>query len=90
MFVHSFGTAMDINASANGLYLNCDIDTLDPESISGCRVRIGGEWDPVERPRLTITADGPVVAAFEEHLGWKWGGATGPTVDIMHFSISGD
>lgn len=87
---HSFGTAIDINAGANGLYRGCDVVIVDAASLAGCVLGIGGPWDPTQRPRTTITPDGAIVAAFEEHLGWRWGGhADGPTRDLMHFSLSG-
>ena len=86
---HSFGTAIDINASQNGLYNNC------PEPVSGsasevasCKLGVGGKWDPQKRPDVSITKNGIVVKSFAPF--WKWGGEiSGNTKDIMHFSPDG-
>lgn len=87
---HSYGTAVDINAGANGLYRGCDVVSVDIPSIATCRLGIGGPWDRQARPRTSITAGGTVVTAFTQHLGWRWGGADGVTRDLMHFSLSGN
>ncbi len=85
---HSFGTAVDINAAHNGLYTQCDIQVADPQRIRRCKLRVGGPWDPVARPRLTVTATGSVFQAFAAF--WKWGGQIrGDIRDLMHFSIDG-
>lgn len=87
---HSYGTAIDINAGHNGLHARCKLKSTPKTAadIKRCQVRVGGAWDPEKRPKTTITADGPVHAAFTTF--WKWGGAIeGPIKDFMHFSITG-
>lgn len=85
---HSFGTAIDLNAFANGLHANCKIGKATAESVKGCKLRIGGAWDPKGRPRLTVTAESSPYRAFTPF--WKWGGEiAGDIKDFMHFSISG-
>lgn len=85
---HSFGTAIDLNAFANGLHANCKVGKATAESVKGCKLRIGGAWDPNGRPRLTVTAGSSPYRAFTPF--WKWGGEiAGDIKDFMHFSISG-
>ncbi|MDX9719905.1 MAG: M15 family metallopeptidase [Myxococcota bacterium] len=85
---HSFGTALDVNASSNGLYGNCDVDVLSEDSIEQCKLRMGGKWRPKKQPRVSIVKDGVVYKALTEF--WKWGGEIdGELKDIMHFSITG-
>jgi hypothetical protein len=87
---HSFGTAIDINADYNGLYGSCDVDEVTPESLAGCRRRVGGDWDPASHPRRTVVRGGVVYEAFTGELGWRWGGEIeGATRDMMHFSLTG-
>ncbi len=85
---HSFGAALDINASHNGLYGSCNVATVSREALAGCKLRVGGAWDPVKRPQTTITKDGGLYRAFRRF--WKWGGEiAGGTRDMMHFSVTG-
>lgn len=85
---HSFGTAIDLNAFANGLHANCKVAKATAESVKACKLRIGGAWDPTGRPRLTVTAGSSPYRAFTPF--WKWGGEiAGDIKDFMHFSISG-
>ncbi len=78
---HSFGSAIDVNRSRNGLYKNCF--TFSEK----CQLALGGKWDP-KRPG-TITKDSVVVKEFKA-INWKWGGEIkGRQKDFMHFSISG-
>jgi len=87
---HSFGTAIDINASHNGLYNRCDVTELTEEAIAGCRLGVGGAWRPSEEPRHSIVEGGIVYRAFVEGVGWRWGGEiSGRTRDLMHFSPTG-
>ncbi|NUN12195.1 MAG: M15 family metallopeptidase [Myxococcales bacterium] len=87
---HSFGTAVDINAEHNGLYVRCDVQVSTRSPIDGCKLKHGGTWDPVGRLSTTIVPDGVVVRAISEHLGWQWGGTLPGTMkDFMHFSITG-
>jgi hypothetical protein len=79
---HSYGTAIDINSSLNGLYENCFVFN------SSCRLLRGGEWRP-ERPG-TITPASIVVNEMSE-AQLKWGGELqGQQKDFMHFSPNGD
>jgi hypothetical protein len=88
---HSFGTAIDINAEHNGLYNDCNVGEVTPETISRCRLSVGGRWDPERRPRRSITRGGVVYRAFTEIAGWRWGGElTGSMRDLMHFSLTGE
>jgi hypothetical protein len=78
---HSFGIALDINASQNGLYNQCPV--FGPH----CRLLHGGPWRPDNQGALT--ADGPIVTALKG-MGLLWGGvAEGDTKDFMHLSPSG-
>ena len=85
---HSFGTAIDLNAFANGLHASCNVSQATPATVTRCKLRIGGAWDPEGRPRLTVTAASSPYRAFAPF--WKWGGEiSGDIKDFMHFSISG-
>ncbi len=85
---HSFGTAIDLNAFANGLHASCNVSQATPATVKRCKLRIGGAWDPEGRPRLTVTAASSPYRAFAPF--WKWGGEiSGDIKDFMHFSISG-
>ena len=78
---HSFGTAIDLNRSRNGLYSNCF------NFNAKCTLVLGGVWDPT-RPG-TITQDSIVVQQFKT-MDWHWGGQIkGRQKDFMHFSPSG-
>jgi hypothetical protein len=85
---HSYGTAIDINASFNGLYDRCDVLRVSPSTIRRCHLRLGGRWDPKVNPRETIIEGGAIHREFTKF--WRWGGAIrGATKDMMHFSITG-
>lgn len=85
---HSYGTAIDINASHNGLYTSCDVKRLTPGAIRKCRLQLGGRWNPLSNPRETIVEGGAIHREFTRF--WRWGGAIpGRTKDMMHFSITG-
>jgi hypothetical protein len=80
---HSFGTAIDINPNANGLYENCF------RWGTHCRLRRGGLWLPGENP-FSIPRDSPLIKAMAK-IGLKWGGRLfGQQKDFMHFSLYGN
>ena len=79
---HSFGLAVDINSSVNGLYDNCTEFSLR------CRLLRGGDWRPGAPG--AITPETPLHGAITA-MGWRWGGElVGRQKDFMHFSPSGD
>ena len=79
---HSFGTAIDVNSKANGLYDNCLVFG------SQCRLIRGGAWS-LANPS-SIQKGSAVYESFRE-IGWRWGGELeGRQKDFMHFSLSGD
>lgn len=79
---HSFGLAIDINSSVNGLYENC------AQFSPRCRLLRGGEWRPGAPG--AITPETPVYGAITA-MGWRWGGELpGRQKDFMHFSPMGD
>lgn len=85
---HSFGTAIDINSDSNGLYGNCTMAQFDLPDHGGCRLRIGGIWNPSRRPRTSITVESIVYKELTRFF--KWGGEIeGSTRDLMHFSVTG-
>lgn len=87
---HSYGTAIDINAEQNGLYNRCDVSEVTPESLAGCRLGVGGTWDPEGNPNQSVVRDGIVHRLFTTLVGWSWGGEIeGRTRDMMHFSLTG-
>ena len=85
---HSYGTAIDINASFNGLYDRCDVLRVTPSTVRKCVLKLGGHWDPRVNPLETIIEGGAIHREFTKF--WKWGGAIrGGLKDMMHFSITG-
>lgn len=87
---HSYGTAIDINARFNGLYRRCNVAEVSAETIQRCQLGVGGAWDPLRNPRLTIQRGGIVWREFTQRVGWRWGGEiSGATKDMMHFSLTG-
>lgn len=76
---HAYGRAIDINPVQNP-YVTASGAVLPPEGAAHV-VR-----DPAT-PGL-ITADGPVVAAFDK-VGWHWGGRWSSGQDYQHFSSTG-
>lgn len=77
---HSYGVALDINASLNGLYENC------MSFSTACRLSRGGVYDPTKKGAITK----PISELFKAQ-GFKWGGELqGQQKDFMHFSPSGD
>lgn len=80
---HSFGSAVDINPSHNGLYDNCI--KWNPS----CRLRMGGRWNP-EFDLLSIKRNDSLVKDMSK-IGLKWGGElVGRQKDFMHFSLHGN
>lgn len=78
---HSFGVALDVNTSQNGLYENC------PGFGPACRLIMGGRWDPAHP--LSLTPDSRIVLEFKRN-GFRWGGEiVGRQKDFMHFSPTG-
>lgn len=61
---HAYGLAVDVNTFQNPYALD-DLVILERASAYLAREQV--------RPGM-VTADGPVVAAFES-IGWAWGGA---------------
>lgn len=90
---HSFGTAIDINSSFNGLYRRCDLKGKAPTSardIARCKKGMGGIWDPDRNRKVTITPASKAYELFTTMVGWKWGGEIdGRLKDFMHFSVDG-
>ena len=86
---HSYGTAIDINASHNGLYRPCTPRQLVSfKDVSPCKLRHGGHWQPKKKPQLSISRDSKVYEHFTSF--WKWGGERKDRVkDFMHFSPTG-
>jgi len=88
---HSYGTAIDINAEVNGLYGDCKLSAVpkNASDLKGCKLRVGGHWDPAKRPKSTVVEGGAAWNAFTRF--WKWGGTrTDATRDFMHFSPTGE
>ncbi|MDH5737712.1 MAG: M15 family metallopeptidase, partial [Gammaproteobacteria bacterium] len=78
---HSYGSAIDINPDANGLYDQCI------SFAQSCRLIKGGHWSP-DNP-ASIKSDSQLVNAFRAK-GFRWGGEIqGWQKDFMHFSPTG-
>jgi hypothetical protein len=75
---HAYGLAVDVNTFQNPYVLD---DLVIPERASAYLAR------EQVRPGM-VTADGPVVAAFDS-IGWEWGGAWRTLKDYQHFSANG-
>ena len=75
---HAYGRAIDVNPFQNPYRRG---EVVIPELASSYLDR---RW---ERPGM-ITADGPVVAAFDA-IGWQWGGRYRNLTDLHHFSHNG-
>jgi hypothetical protein len=87
---HSYGTAIDINRSHNGLYTRCSIDKVTRRALRSCRLSMGGSWNPSRFPRRTVVPGGTLHTALTQVLGWRWGGEiSGKIRDLMHFSLTG-
>ena len=85
---HSYGTAIDINASFNGLYDRCNVSQVTPSAVRKCVLKLGGHWNPGGNPMETIVEGGAIHREFTRF--WNWGGAIrGGLKDMMHFSITG-
>ena len=81
---HSYGVALDVNASKNGLYDACFV--FGP----ACRLLQGGIYNPERKDHSTISLASPLYKALVE-AGFRWGGElAGKQKDFMHFSLSGD
>lgn len=78
---HSFGIALDINETFNGLYDNCiNFD-------QNCHLIRGGGWNPDNPESLTESS---IIVREMEQIGLLWGGKiAGKQKDFMHFSPSG-
>ena len=76
---HAYGLAIDINPFQNPYSKGNSV--VLPELATSYLDRED------ERPGM-ITADGPVISAFES-IGWTWGGTWDSPVDRMHFSRNG-
>lgn len=78
---HAFGSAIDINEEANGLYGNCL--NWNP----GCQLIKGGVYS-LSNP-LSIRDKDEFVTLFQG-IGFQWGGKIqGIQKDFMHFSLDG-
>jgi len=78
---HSYGTAIDFNSEANGLYDSC------LQFGPSCRLLRGGEYRAESEGAITKTS-----AIYQSMLsvGFKWGGEIpGQQKDFMHFSLTG-
>jgi len=75
---HAYGLAVDIDPFQNPYSKG---DLVLPELASAYLDR---SW---VRPGM-ITADGPVVRAFDA-IGWTWGGTWSSLKDLQHFSRNG-
>ena len=76
---HAYGRAVDVNPIQNP-YVTGSGAVLPPEGVDHAT------RDPTT-PGL-ITADGPVVTAFE-NIRWEWGGKWPSGKDYQHFSATG-
>ena len=76
---HAYGRAIDINPIQNP-YVTRSGAVLPPEGTP----HVARNPDT----RGLITADGPVVAAFDA-IGWRWGARWSSGKDYQHFSATG-